>query len=34
VLTDNPDDLMNQLQQDHNAVAEELSEIFDLDISL
>lgn len=34
VLADNPDDLMNQLQQDHNAVAEELSEIFDLDISL
>lgn len=34
VLVDNPDDLMNQLQQDHNAIAEELSDIFDLDISL
>lgn len=34
VLVDNPDELMNQLQQDHNAIAEELSDIFDLDISL
>lgn len=34
VLIDHPDHLMNQLQQDHNAIAEELSDIFDLDISL
>lgn len=34
VLIDHPDHLINQLQQDHSAIAEELSDIFDLDISL
>ena len=34
LLVDDPDHLINQLQQDHNAIAEELSDLFDLDISL
>ena len=34
MLVDDPDQLQNQMQQDHNAIAEELSDIFDLDISL
>ena len=34
MLVDDPDLLQNQMQQDHNAIAEELSDIFDLDISL
>lgn len=34
VLVDNPDDLINLLQHDHHAIAEELSDFFDLDISL
>lgn len=33
VLIDHPDHLINQ-QQEHSAIAEELSDIFDLDISL
>ncbi|MFB2539623.1 MULTISPECIES: DUF898 family protein [unclassified Acinetobacter] len=31
---DNPDTLQNQLQNDPNALAEEISDIFDFDISL
>ena len=34
VLIDHPDHLINQQQQEHSAIAEELSDIFDLDISL
>ena len=34
VLIDHPDHLINQQQQEHSAIAEELSDIFDLDIAL
>ncbi|TCM60243.1 uncharacterized membrane protein YjgN (DUF898 family) [Acinetobacter calcoaceticus] len=33
-LNDDPDQLMNMAQEDPNAIAEEISDIFDLDISL
>ena len=33
-LQDDPNLMMNIAQQDHNAIAEEISDIFDLDISL
>ena len=34
VIHNDPDTMMNQLQQDPNGVAEEITDIFDLDISL
>lgn len=34
VLNDDPNAMMNLVQRDHNAIAEEISDIFDLDISL
>ena len=34
ILLDDPDQMMNLAQQDHSAIAEEISDIFDLDISL
>lgn len=33
-LIDDPNEMMNKAQQDHNALGEELSDIFDIDISL
>lgn len=33
-LEDDPDRMMNMAQTDHSAIAEEISDIFDLDISL
>lgn len=33
-LEDDPDQMMNMAQADHSAIAEEISDIFDLDISL
>ncbi|OTG62914.1 YjgN family protein [Acinetobacter silvestris] len=33
-LQDDPDRMMNMIQTDHSAIAEEISDIFDLDISL
>lgn len=33
-LEDDPDQMLNMVQKDHNAIAEEISDIFDLDISL
>lgn len=33
-LVNDPNTMMNQLQKDHSAIAEEISDIFDLDISL
>ena len=33
-LEDDPDQMMNIAQQDHNAIAEELGDLFDFDISL
>ena len=33
-LRHDPDDLLNRIQQDHSALAEEISDIFDIDISL
>ncbi|MQW93177.1 DUF898 family protein [Acinetobacter wanghuae] len=33
-LNNDPNTMMNQLQKDHSAIAEEISDIFDLDISL
>lgn len=33
-LSNDPNMMMNQLQKDHSAIAEEISDIFDLDISL
>ncbi|WP_445116389.1 YjgN family protein [Acinetobacter sp. WZC-1] len=33
-LADDPDQMVNMLQTDHSAIAEEISDIFDLDISL
>lgn len=33
-LEDDPDQMLNMAQKDHNAIAEEIADIFDLDISL
>jgi len=33
-LADDPDQMWNMAQKDHNAIAEEISDVFDLDISL
>lgn len=33
-VTNDPNIMMNQIQKDHSAIAEEISDIFDLDISL
>lgn len=33
-LTNDPNGMINQLQRDHSAIAEEISDVFDLDISL
>lgn len=33
-LFDDPNEMMNQAQEDHSAIAEEISDIFDIDVSL
>ena len=33
-LEDDPDCMMNMAQADHSAIAEEISDIFDIDVSL
>lgn len=33
-LKNNPDEMLNRIQEDHSAIAEEISDVFDFDISL
>lgn len=33
-LNDDPNELLNQLQDDPNSIAEEIADVFDIDVSL